>query len=179
MVLIVSTCSEPLSEEEFVAPVLRIVRESGKAAVVRGMDEDFCSDVGKHQKIVITGTALKDFSYMEFIDKFSCIVESGKDVLGICSGAQILLTLLGGSLRRACLIGKKRLSIKSPDPVHGNEEYAYFLLSLAASELPPGSAVISEAESIPAFISSGRTKMCFFHPEVLNPGVISRFLGQS
>ena len=91
MMLVLSTCSQRLSEEEFVAPIRNILDKLGMQSEVRRYDESF--DPAQYEKIIICGTAIKDFSYMSDEGKFSWIRDYQGKLLGICSGAQMIAGL--------------------------------------------------------------------------------------
>ncbi len=98
MIAIISTCAEKLSEEEFVRPIKDIVKKH-KFKVYN------FKDVKKLEadKIIICGTALKDFEYLKF--DWSWIKKVKVPILGICAGYQIIAKELGEELINKKLIG--------------------------------------------------------------------------
>ncbi len=157
MILLISTCSQSLSEEEFVKPVKRII---GNCEIIH------CTKVTrelllKASKVVICGTALKDFEYLN-ID-WSWIKSFKKPLIGICAGYQVIARELGEELVNKELIGVKK----------GH----YFLTSklIIAKK-------VRELENIEGFTVSFKHENITayaYHPEVLNEELITSFIKES
>ncbi len=175
-VLVVSTCKYRISEEEFVRPVVEIVRRLGfRAEVVRYADEFNPFEFGK---VIICGTALRDFEYLNRIDRFEFIREFRGDLLGICAGYQVIAKVFGFELERVERIGVYGVRVLIDDPIASGSFKAYFLHKLAlrrvSSPLIPVAVVDDE---ICMFRVSGRRIYGIsFHPEVLNGDIIAKFL---
>ncbi|MEK6849916.1 MAG: gamma-glutamyl-gamma-aminobutyrate hydrolase family protein, partial [Nanoarchaeota archaeon] len=92
MKLVISTCADPLSESEFVAPIVKLVGE----CVVRKCNKVKPEDIAQADSIIITGTALADFVYLK--QKWDWLKTFKKPVLGICAGMQVLALAHGGKL---------------------------------------------------------------------------------
>ncbi len=179
-VLIVSTCSDPLSDLEFVHPVASLVGENGYHLSIfhhAKLDEDV---IYRADKIIITGTALKDFEYLKNIDLFGWIKRVNIPILGICAGCQILGKIMGEDLGEKMLIGKKLVSCSSAvcrDLVQRVEFEAYFLSSRYV-KVTTHFNILAVTEGIPSIIRHSNRPFlgCLFHPEVLNPQIILNFL---
>jgi len=143
MILVISVCKEKLSELEFVAPVAALVTDP----VVKHYKEITEEDLTKADKVIICGTALKDFDYLENLNKFGWIKAFKKPVLGICAGFQIIAVSLGKELVDELSIGQK--------------EKSYYLHSKTIK----GKETIKE-NNLTGYI---------FHPEVLNEELIKGF----
>jgi hypothetical protein len=63
MILIISTCSQNLNENEFVRPIEKLLLKNGFDYKTKHYSE--ISDVSEYDKIIICGTALKDFEYLK------------------------------------------------------------------------------------------------------------------
>ena len=178
MILVVNVCSDKLSYFEFVKPVEDIL----KKARVDFFTRDFLSvnhpDISRTEKAIICGTALKDFKYLDNIDKFAWINESSVPVLGICAGMQILARLSNNDVIERTRIGRYRVKIIQKSSLSPKDEfYSYFLNSKAVE---PNDEFVALAESgdLKCMVKHKRERFygCLFHPEVLNPEIITNFL---
>ena len=161
MIWIVSTCKEKLSELEFVNPVKHIAENFDRVKLLKHYEKP------TRGKVIITGTALKDFEYMKRIENFAWIKHYRDDILGICSGAQILAKLFGLKLVPAKKIGVFEV-------VAGNKKRrAYFLTSYLAEK---GKYTIALVDGLSAAFKIDNKYGVFFHPEVLNVDIIEKFL---
>jgi GMP synthase-like glutamine amidotransferase len=181
MILIVDVCSERLSYFEFVKPVEDIVRETGLNSLTKDFLDVRQRDVCRAEKVIVCGTALKDFKYLSCFDKFGWIREADRPVLGICAGMQVLVRLLGGSLVEKTRIGRYKVKVICENDLTSKDEFdAYFLSSMA--QKPNGSfTVLARSGDLDCMIKHEDRGFygCLFHPEVLNPEIIKHFLQQS
>lgn len=177
MILIVNTCKERLSETEFVLPIIQIAEKYGKVKV---MDFARLSEKGvdRVKKVIISGTALKDFEYLNYLKNFDVLLRTKKPILGICAGAQIIGKFFGCELRKKVLIGRHEVRIVSPTPLSEQEKFfAYFLFSkyVVLNELFESLgfwkriAVFFKHKRLPIYAT-------LFHPEVYNQDIIESFL---
>ena len=86
--LLISTCSEKLSEKEFVFPIAEIVKPEDYE--VLHYTECTEKDISKASRIMICGTSLQDNSYLGDLNIFKNLLLGFEGpILGICSGMQI------------------------------------------------------------------------------------------
>jgi len=180
VILIVDVCSDRLSYFEFVKPVEDII----KKARVNSVTSHFLSlnhrDISRAERVIICGTALKDFGYLESMEKFTWIKEVDKPVLGICAGMQILGKLYGCNLLERTKIGRYRVKIVRKNSLTSKDEfYSYFLNSKAVE---PGEdfETLGESGNLRCMFGHKHKRFygCLFHPEVLNPEIITNFVQQ-
>ena len=91
-ILLISTCSDRLSEREFVHPIANIVK-SEKHQILHYME---CSKdiVSEFDKVLVCGTSLRDNQYQKDLEIFKVLLSDyDKPVLGVCSGMQIVVSL--------------------------------------------------------------------------------------
>ena len=176
MILVVSTCRYRLSEEEFVRPIVEIVRGCGFECTVRRYDERL--DVDDHSKVIVCGTALRDFDYLNHIENFECLIDFEGDVLGIRAGYQILAELYSNAMERIKKIGVYGVRVVKENPLIDENVRAYFLhthaLRSVNEKLEP---LALQDDEVCMFKVKGKDFYgVSFHPEVLNVEILSNFL---
>ena len=93
MILLVSTCQEPLHELEFVKPIERILKSKGYECVIEHYTNLKSLERATH--IIICGTSLKDDRFLHDLEKFTWVNDVRVPLLGICAGMQIIGLLFG------------------------------------------------------------------------------------
>ena len=168
MILIISTCKEKLSELEFVLPIQNIVGKS----VVKSYEEITDKDISAAKKIILTGTALKDFEYLKH--DFSWLKKVKVPVLGICAGMQIIAKELGIKLVDKTNIGVKQVQVVQENKLASGTFNAYFLHTKTGTGNFKALAV---SDGVPCMIKHPEKEIygCIFHPEVINEGIIRSF----
>jgi len=167
MILIISTCSDELSELEFVKPLCEIL--GAKAKHYRMLTQ---KDLAKAEKIIISGTALKDFAYLDA--DWSWLKEIDKPVLGICAGMQVIAKAFGFPLEEHTAIGPRPVTIEQENPLAEGDFEAYFLhTKTGVGDFD----VLAASEDIPVMIKHPQKDIygCIFHPEVMNEEILDNF----
>jgi len=180
MILIISTCKEKLHELEFVRPIENILKKNRISYLTKHYMILNKNDVNKADKIIICGTSLQDFDYVNHIDKFSWIKDINKPIFGICSGMQIIGIVHNGNNKKKTEIGfykekfsKNFLNIKEnteKEVYHLHNNYIDFS-KLNDFEICSKSGRVSQAVK-------HKNKKIFgvlFHPEVRNKEIILNF----
>lgn len=168
MILIVSTCKEKLSELEFVRPLQQLVGD----CVTKHYSEIAQEDIDNADKIIIAGTALKDFAYLD--GDFSWIQKCEKPILGICSGLHALAKAYGIALEEFTAIGPGTVNVVKENKLASGKFNAYFLhTKTGKGEFE----VLATTNEKPCLIKHPEKKHygCTFHPEVLNEELIRNF----
>jgi len=181
MILIISVCSDRLSYFEFVKPVEEILKKARKDSRTRYFLNMNHRDVGQAEKAIICGTALKDFRYLNSIEKFTWIKEVDKPVLGICAGTQILGKLFDCNLAERTKIGRYKVKIVQKNSLTSKEEFYSYFLNSKAMEPNEDFEILGESGNLKCIVKHKRKRLygCLFHPEVLNPEIITNFLQES
>jgi len=166
-----------MHELEFVRPIEQIV---GKNYFVRHYKFLTEEDLKKANKIILSGTSLKDFAYWNDFEKFLFLKNFEKPVLGICAGMQILVRLFGGEISK---IGKPEIGQTTMNfeknflGVEGKQK-VYFLHQFRVKQLGKNFEVFAKSnEGISAI--KNKTKKIYgvlFHPEVYNREIIETFI---
>lgn len=105
MILVISVCKEKLHELEFVKPIENILTENKTKFFTKHYSKLLRSDLNKANKVIICGTSLKDFEYLNNLDKFPWIKNLEKPILGICAGIQIISLVFGSKTKKKTEIG--------------------------------------------------------------------------
>ncbi|RJQ22571.1 hypothetical protein C4580_00795 [Candidatus Woesearchaeota archaeon] len=171
MMLVISTCAEELSEREFVQPLSAIIP---KSRIVH-WSKVTQKDIAAASAIIISGTALADFAYLE--GDWSWLKDCAAAVLGICAGAQVIAKVFGAELDKKTVIGVRPIQAVRENELVLEGASGYFLYTLE----PKGNFdVLARSDGAPCvFRIPGKDVFgCTFHPEVLNPDIIRRFLAK-
>lgn len=169
MTLIISACKDKLSELEFVLPIQKIVGE----CVVKHCSKVTDVDIAKAERIIIAGTALKDFDYLKH--DWSWLKTVDKPVLGICAGMQVIAQAFGIPLEDFVTIGPRKVTVVKENALAEGEFEAYFLHTKTATT---GFDVLATTDDKPRMVQvkGKRIYGCIFHPEVMNEGILKNFV---
>jgi GMP synthase (glutamine-hydrolysing) len=178
MILIVNVCSDKLSYLEFVRPVEEIVKKTSAEFFTRHFLSLNYRDIGRAQKVIICGTALKDFKYLDSTSKFLWIKESYKPILGICAGMQILTKLFNGRIIERTRIGRYKVKIAQESSLTSKDEFYSYFLNSKAVEPNEDFENLGKSGNLKCIVKHKHKEFygCLFHPEVLNPEIITDFL---
>ncbi len=168
MILIISTCKEQLSELEFVRPIAMLVKEH----LIKHYTKIRPEDIIAAEKIIITGTALKDFDYLQ--QDFTWLLDFNKPVLGICAGMQIIANAYGIPLENAITIGPQPVEVIKENKLASGQFNAYFLHTKTGTG---NFQTLATSNGKPCMIKHSEKEIygCIFHPEVMNEDIIRRF----
>ncbi len=168
MILIISTCKEELSEQEFIAPLVAFA----KGAKVIHHAKVTQRQLASADKIIISGTALADFEYLE--RDWSWLKSCRIPVLGICAGAQVIAKEMGWKLVKQQRIGMQKVELVAKNRLLENDAQGYFLHSYDIK----GGLVLAESDGVPAVMKVKDKPIfaCVFHPEVMTDSIIRNFL---
>jgi GMP synthase (glutamine-hydrolysing) len=168
MILIISTCREQLSEMEFVRPIALMIEDHH----VQHYSRLKPADIKAADKIIISGTALKDFDYLQ--GDFKWLQKCDKPVLGICAGMQIIAKEFGVPLTESAAIGPQKVEVVAANKLAKGEFNAYFLHTKTGTG---DFKVLAVSNGKPCMIKHNEKEIygCIFHPEVMNESIIRGF----
>ena len=170
MILIISTCQDKLSEEEFVKPIANIVKD---------YEIKHYKDVGyvdNYDKIIICGTALEDNEFLNYLNKFNWLKNTDKEVLGICSGMQIIALMFGANLIKQKEIGMTRIKYKKNNRLFSKDIEVYELHNNGLENLDSFD-ILAETTTIQSIKHKEKPFYgIMFHPEVRNEEIVKNFI---
>jgi len=177
MILIVNTCSDKLSELEFVKPIENFLQKTEKHSRTLHYSEISKEDLIQVKKAIISSTALKDINYLLHTKEFSWLKNFKKPLLGIGVGSLILAMIFEGRLKEEVLIGRFRVTVtKNSILAPANSFQAYFLCSHTVEELHQFDILANTVGTNCMFKHKIHNYYgCLFCPEVLNTEIITRF----
>jgi GMP synthase (glutamine-hydrolysing) len=167
---------DSLAFYEFVSPIVRIA-EKLDACVVKSYLEVTSQDTENCDRIILSGTALKDNTFLSQSKKFAWLKKTQQPVLGICAGMQIIGLVFGTSLKRCLEIGMTQVTTTTENPLFSAAFKAYSLHNYAVGTSAEFEVLAESAKCLQAM--RHRHKPLYgvlFHPEVRNPDIISRFI---
>jgi len=173
--LLISTCNHRLSDREFVFPISKILGENEHDIIYFGD----CSDLSGYEKIILCGTSLQDFSYVEKLPFFDDLLkEYTGPMLGICSGMHILTLIFGTSgLIDNVEIGLVEVKTLESNKLFEGKFQAYNLHNYSVQDCEKFKILAMGENSIQAVKHVTREIYGIsFHPEVRNEKIISNFL---
>lgn len=181
---IISTCSDPMLEAEFVRPITKIVSDrTRRLGLAFQCQVHHASDVPYEgfktsDRIIICGTAFQDDEYLKSYDTFTWLKACVTPVLGICSGMQIVAKA-GGALVKSGKpeIGMVEITTVMANPLCEGNFQAYALhrnlvKGLEEFHVWAGSPLCTHVIAHRQRPQYG----VLFHPEVRQEGIIERFL---
>ena len=177
MILVVNTCSDKLSELEFVKPIETVLQKTKIKFRILHYTKIPEEELIQVKKAIISSTALKDINYLLHTKEFSWLKNFKKPLLGIGGGSLILTRAFEGRLREKVLIGRLRVRvIKNSILAPINSFQAYFLSSHTVEELHQFD-ILANTIGIDCMFKHKIWEIygCLFCPEVLNTDIITRF----
>jgi GMP synthase-like glutamine amidotransferase len=166
---------DSLSKDEFVLPIVGIARARGFECEIRHYTE--VGSIANYDKIILSGTALKDNDFMEHMEKFDWIKDCNKPVLGICAGMEAIGLAFASKLSETQEIGMTEIETAAKNPLFSSKFSAYELHNYAVK--PSGEfLVLAKSKKCVQAVKHKKKEVygVLFHPEVRNKEVIERFL---
>ncbi len=173
MILIVDMTHKDLGFYEFVLPICKIV------GVLEVYEVKHYTEVEKieHEKVILSGTALKDNEYLKNMESFEWLKTCSVPVLGICAGMQVI-GLVFNSLVISCKeIGMTEVKTVRENPLFSLTFPAYELHNYGIDPSDDFEVLAVSERCIQGIKHKKRDIYgVLFHPEVRNGDVINRFI---
>jgi GMP synthase (glutamine-hydrolysing) len=170
-------CSEKLHEKEFVKPIEEIVKKNKGTDSFETKNYLEVGYVEDYDKIILCGTAIKDNEFLDHINKFYWLKNTNREVLGICSGMQIMGLIFGAEIINKKEIGMVQVRTKRKNKLFSKTFEAYNLHEKSLKNLKEFEIIGNSKESIQAIKHKEKPLYgILFHPEVRNEKVIKKFI---
>ena len=175
MILIIKTPNRKLHDFEFVKPIEDVLKRNDfkfKSVHYSRLNKDLLKVT---DKIIISGTSLKDNAFLDVINEFNWIKEFEKPILGICGGMHILGLVFNGEIKKSQEIGLTEIIFKKDFLGFHGEHLVYELHNLNVESNEFNIVAVSE-NCIQAI--KHKKKPFYgvqFHPEVRNKSLIENF----
>lgn len=165
-----------LAHYEFVQPILSVVETLKPSAVKHYLDVE-SSVVDSYSHIILSGTTLKDFEFLEHIDSFKWLQTCSKPILGICAGMQTIIRLYGENLMACSQIGMTEITTTKANPLFDGIFKAYSLHTYTIADNQTFDIIAQSTKCVQAIAHKQKSVYgVLFHPEVRNPDVLKKFI---
>jgi GMP synthase (glutamine-hydrolysing) len=177
MMLVVDMCERehPLGFHEFVSPIVHIASRMGRTEV-RHYSEIQSSDMSVYERILLSGTPLKERSVASHPEDFFWIASCPVPLLGICAGMQALALAFNSSLIECTEIGLTEIETVAENPLFSGGFRAYELHGFCVLPSDDFSILATSDRCAQAIVHKERKMFgVLFHPEVRNRDIVERF----
>jgi GMP synthase (glutamine-hydrolysing) len=161
---------------EFVLPIVTIAKTQHEC-IIKHFLEVTNQDLNKCDRVILSGTALKDTATLSQLEKFVWLKEKEKPVLGICAGMETIGAVFGMHFIRCLEIGMTQINMLKENPLFSADFKAYSLHSYCVEASDDFEVWAKSAKCIQ--IIKHNIKPIYgvlFHPEVRNTELIKRFI---
>jgi GMP synthase-like glutamine amidotransferase len=178
MILVVDMNSKenPFGINEFVQPIVAIAEPVEKCDVKHYIEVNE-KILNGYDKIILSGSALKDTTTLDHMAQFTWLKDCSKPVLGICAGMQTIGLVFGGRITQCREIGMTEIATSKVNKLFSSTFKVYALHNYA---LVPSAEfeVLAESMSCVHAVKHKQKNVygVLYHPEVRNREVIERFV---
>lgn len=161
---------------EFVLPIARIV-EPLDGFTIKHYLEIGEKDIDPCEKIILSGTALKDNTVLSQPEKFQWLKLTKKPLLGICAGMETIGIVYGMPMVQCVEIGMTQISTLRANQLFEGDFRAYSLHSLCVEPSPQFDVLAKSPQCVQ--VIKHKSKEIYgvlFHPEVRNQEVLKNFI---
>ena len=161
---------------EFVQPILNVIEPIVKCTVKHYL-ELTKRDLQQCSKVILSGTTLKDNSFLAESGKFKWLETFDKYVLGVCAGMEIMGKVFGAGLIQCAEIGMTPISTVAVNPLFSGSFSAYSLHGFCL-EVSGDWRILANSANCAQAIKHKQKNLygVLFHPEVRNPQILQRFV---
>lgn len=169
---------DSLGYYEFVLPIVAVAEKLDEYTIKHYV-EVTNKDLSQIDKIILSGTTLKDTTTWSQPEKFKWIKETKKPVLGICAGMETIGMIFETRLISCLEIGMTPIISVKNNPLFSADFKAYSLHSYCVEASDEFEVWAKSAKCIQ--VIKHKTKPIYgtlFHPEVRNQEIIKQFIEQ-
>ena len=160
---------------EFVLPIVSVAEKLDKCKIKHYL-EVAKDDLTKSDKVILSGTALKDTATLCKPEKFQWLKETETPVLGICAGMETIGIVYGDPLVECLEIGMIQVTTLKENPFVSGDFKAYSLHSYCI-QVSDDFDIWATSSKCAQIIKHKKNPIygVLFHPEVRNQEVIKLF----
>ena len=178
MILVVDMNWKPesLGYYEFVMPILAIAEKLDNCTVEHYLEVSK-RNLDQCDKVILSGTALRDNEFLSNSKRFQWLKEIEKPVLGICAGMDIIGAVSEAHLSQSLEIGITAITSIKENPLFTGDFRAYSLHSINVEASDRFEVLAQSTKCVQAL--KHKTKPIYgvlFHPEVRNQEIIKKFI---
>jgi GMP synthase-like glutamine amidotransferase len=167
---------DSLGYYEFVLPIVAIA-ERLDDCIIKHHVELNSEDLNQCDKVILSGTALKDIATLNHPEKFRWLKKTEKPVLGICAGMQTIGTVFGATLVKSLEIGMTQVTTLKENTLFSGDYTAYSLHSYCVKPLDNFEVWAKSKKCIQAAkLKHKEIYGVLFHPEVRNKEILQQFI---
>lgn len=167
---------DSLGCDEFVQPIIEVVKTQSVWNAKHYL-EVTNEDLDRCDKIILSGTALKDTATLSQLGKFAWLKETEKPVLGICAGMETIGLVYRMRLTPCLEIGMTLISATRQNPLFSCDFKAYSLHSICVEPTPDFEIWAKSSRCVQAIKHKSRGIYgVLFHPEVRNQEILRKFV---
>ena len=176
MILIIKICNQKFHYFEFVKPIQDILKKNDMEFITKHYKNLNKDPILKADKIIISGTSLKDNLFLRDISYFNWIKNFNKPILGICGGMHILGLIFDGKLIKKQEIGCNIISFKNEFLGFSRKQEVYELHNFYVES--KYFKIFAKSNKCPQAIKHIKKPYygVLFHPEVRNKELIINFI---
>jgi len=177
-VLILDTSYEKnsLFKDEFCMPIANIINQIPNFKYeIKHYSEKI--NFENYDKIILSGSALKDFEYLESLNKFEFIKTTLVPILGICAGIQIIAKTYETELKKCKEIEiTKTITTKQNKLFEG--EFETYSIHNYSIYCPKEFEIIAKSKKGIHGVKHKEKEIygVLFHPEIKNKEIIEKFI---
>lgn len=161
---------------EFVLPIVTIVKKM-KDCLVKHFTDITAEDVFKAEKVILSGTALRDNFALAQRQHFRWIKTISIPVLGICAGMQVIGIIFGLNLLRCSEIGMTEITTSKENFLFSSNFKAFSLHNYCVESNEKFEILATSAKCAQSLRHKKQPIYgVLFHPEVRNEEILKRFL---
>jgi GMP synthase-like glutamine amidotransferase len=161
---------------EFVLPIVAIVEELEKCVVKHYLEVNE-KNLNGYDKIILSGSALKNTVTLNQTAQFTWIKDCGKPILGICAGMQTVGLVFGGRLENCREIGMTETVTVKENMLFSSRFKVYSLHNYAIKPSDEFEVLAESSKCVQAIKHKQKDIYgVLFHPEVRNKEVVQRFI---
>lgn len=179
MILIIdmNEVENSLARFEFVDPIVRIVEEHNQEYSVVHWSTITKQHLDTANKIILSGTTLKDNAALEHVGEFFWLKDINKPTLGICMGMHVIAKVFGCELEKCLEIGLTKITTEQDNDLFAGGFEAYTLHQLVAKPSQEVEVLAKSASCIEAIKHKSKPVYgVLFHPEVRNSFILENFI---